>query len=118
MHSSSANKRAAFALAFLGAYLQLVEWVNLYPWNDVRDGNGQERLDLICAAVTILLVLWLWFGGRIAAGVTSLALASWAYLQAATWWIPYFEGASEDWKRVWNHWFSGTLQILPTSENR
>jgi hypothetical protein len=51
--SSASNRAAAVSVALLGGYLQLVEWVDLLPWNDIRRGNGQESLDLVLAAGTV-----------------------------------------------------------------
>ena len=118
MKSNKASRRAAIAVGATGAYLQVVEWVNLFPWNDIRSGNGQESLDLILAGVTLGLVFWLWFGGRLPAATAALGLAVWAALQATTWWIPYFTGASREWKLVYARWFDDTVSILPrTVEN-
>ena len=112
----SPNRHAALAVSVVGAYLQLVEWVDLFPWNDVRSGNGQATLDLILAGLTIFLVIFLWFGGRSAAILSSIGLAAWTWLQLSSWWIPYFFGASPGWKRVYENWFSETVQLLPSTE--
>ncbi|MEX2130766.1 MAG: hypothetical protein WD772_04720 [Pseudohongiellaceae bacterium] len=110
------NRVAAVAVTFLGCYLQLVEWVDLYPWNDVRSGNGQETLDLILAGATLVLVMFLWFGGRSASILASVGLTAWFWLQFSTWWIPYVAGTSPGWKRVYQQWFAETVQILPRTE--
>lgn len=112
------NRLAAVSVAILGGYLQVVEWIDLYPWNDVRTGNGQETLDLILAGATIVLILGLWFFGRAAASVAAAALAAWIYLQAVTWWVPYFQGASPGWRRVYEKWFADTINILPRTEDK
>lgn len=112
------SRRAAVGAAVLGGYLQLVEWVDLFPWNDIRDGNGQETLNLALAVVSIGLVWALWRGGRIATGLATAALTAWAWLQFATWWVPYIGGATPGWKRVWERWWGETIHVLPrTSEN-
>jgi hypothetical protein len=112
------NRAAAVAVFAVGVYLQIVEWIDLFPWNDVRSGNGQELLDIILAGATLLLVITLWFGGRWAAVLSSIAIIVWAWLQLSTWWIPYWLGASDGWKRVHSNWFSETIQILPRTENQ
>lgn len=106
------------AVIAVGVYLQIVEWIDLFPWNDVRSGNGQELLDIILAGATVLLVITLWFGGRWAAVVSSIGMIIWAWLQLSTWWIPYWLGASDGWKRVYSNWFSETIQILPRTEDQ
>lgn len=113
-----AYRRAAIAVLALGAYLQFVEWVDLFPWNDIRRGNGQETLDLALAGATVLLCGWLWTRSRLSAIVSSLALAGWAVLQIKTWWIPYFAGASESWKKIYAAWFDETVSILPRTADR
>ena len=110
------NRLAAIAVSVVGSYLQLVEWVDLFPWNDVRNGNGQEMLDLILGGLTVLLVIFLWFGGRFAAIMASFGMAIWTWLQISTWWLPYFRGASTGWKRTYERWFSETIQVLPSTE--
>lgn len=109
----SPRHRATVAVFALGAYLQLVEWVDLFPWNDVRRGNGQGGLDLALAALTILLVLGLWRESRVAAFATVVATGAWGALQVSTWWIPYFAGASDSWNRTYQRWFAQTIQVLP-----
>lgn len=108
-----AHWRAAAAILVLGGYLQLVEWVDLYPWNDVRGGNGQEGLDLALGAITLALAAWLCVSRRAAPVVAALGLLVWAALQVTSWWSPYVWGASEGWKRTYDHWFAGTVQVLP-----
>jgi hypothetical protein len=108
-----AHRRAAVAVAVLGVYLQVVEWVDLFPWNDVRTGSGQEMLDLLLALLSVMLVGWMWTSRRWAQLVATLALAVWAALQVTTWWSPYLWGASPGWKRTWERWFSETVQVLP-----
>jgi len=44
----------------LFAYYQIIEWVNLFPWNDIRRGNGQATLDLIVAAVLGIFIVATW----------------------------------------------------------
>jgi hypothetical protein len=113
MTSSPAMKRAAVGVLALGAYLEVVEWANLYPWNDIRSGNGQATLDYAIAAIILVLFVVLWRGGRIAGVVATALMGLWGWLQIQTWWLPYFTGASPGWKKVYARWFSGTTQILP-----
>jgi len=110
-------RRAAIALLMLGVYLEGMEWVDLYPWNNIRGGNGQETLDYIIAGVVIALAAWLWRGGRVPALVSAALTAAWTWLQISTWWLPYIEGASPGWKRVYVKWFANCVQILPASPN-
>lgn len=109
------SRRAAIAVALLGIYLEAVEWIDLYSWNDIRHGNGQDATDYIIAAVIAVLAIWLWIGGRIPALLSTALIGFWGYLQITTWWIPYFAGASPGWKKVYAKWFAGCTQILPAT---
>jgi hypothetical protein len=115
--SSRVYRRAAIAVFVLGAYLQIVEWVDLFPWNNVRNGNGQETLDIVLCASMLIIVLLLWRGWRIAAVVATASLLAWAWLQLTTWWLPYFRGASQGWARTYEHWFSETISWMPRDAN-
>lgn len=98
-------------------YLQVVEWVDLYPWNDVRRGNGQEMLDIALGVVmtgTTIVTLLRWRPGIIFA---ALLYAVWLGLQIWTFWIPYAAGASERWARVHAANFAETIQVFPMWEN-
>jgi hypothetical protein len=98
----------------LFGYYQIIEWVNLFPWNDIRRGNGQASLDLIVAAVLSILILVTWFRLRwlmvVAVGLYGL----WAWLQIDSWWLPYFQGASPAWKRTYERFFAETIRFLPS----
>ena len=110
----TANRRAAIAVAALGVYLQAVEWLDLFPWNDIRHGNGQATLDLAMAAATLGLVSTLWISrGPWPAWLAVAALVVWGGLQALTWWPSYVFGASPGWRRVYARWFADTVQALP-----
>lgn len=113
------GRRAAIALLALGVYLEAVEWLDLSPWTtdvSVTHGvNGQATLDLAMGGIIIVLAAWLWRGGWIPALVATAFLTLWGWLQIASWWIPYFQGASSTWKAVYARWFANTVQILPSS---
>lgn len=118
MADLAASRRAALALFIVGVYLQIVEWVDLFPWNSIRNGNGQETVDLAMGVATAALTAMLWRGWRIAAIASTLAVTLWAWLQIQSWWIPYFSGASPGWARQYEHWFGNTTAWLPRSAER
>ena len=111
------NRFSALCLLMLGIYLQAVEWIDMFPWNNVKNGNGQETMDLLLAVGFVILIVWLWVGRKLAAFITSLALSFWLWLQIQTWWIPYFNGATDHWERVYLNWFSETTQFMQVTEN-
>lgn len=91
-------------------YLQLVEWVDLFPWNNLSKGNQQEKLDLVILTCQAGVAIWfvrerLW---RMALGWTAYAV--WLYLQFASWWSPYLFGG----RTVGPTWyFTHTYKFLP-----
>ena len=108
------SRHAAIAIAVLGVYLQVVEWVDLGPWNTfVAGSNGQAQADILFAILTVVLVAALWRGGRVATLGAVMATGAWAVLQIATWWIPYLQGASNAWQRTYARWFADNVQVLP-----
>lgn len=108
-----AHRLAAVAVLALGVYLQVVEWVDLRPWNDIRQGNGQEMLDLLMAAASGVLTGALWVSRVWAPLLTTMALSMWAWLQAMTWWAPYLQGAPPGWQDIYGRWFEDTVHVLP-----
>ncbi len=99
-------------------YLELIEWVNLFPWNDVRGGNGQGKLDI---AIGIVMLAAIWATARRVRFVMALATmlySFWLWLQIDSWWISYVRGASPEWQRVYERYFSKTVHILPAAGNR
>jgi hypothetical protein len=110
----SHSLRVAFASqACLLVYLQLIEWTDLYPWNDIRRGNGQEALDVAIGVCMLgfLAATWRrWWPGMLLA---TLGYAAWLSLQLTTFWMPYALGASPQWQRIHAAHFSQTTQWLP-----
>ncbi|MDE1986862.1 MAG: hypothetical protein KGJ53_00575 [Alphaproteobacteria bacterium] len=99
---------AAIGVLALGVYIEAMEWIDLYPWNNIRGGNGQEMLDYIIAGVVVALAAWLWRGGRIPALVSAALTGAWTWLQISTWWLPYIEGATPI-TSCFNFWRSSPL---------
>lgn len=108
------TRTSLFIQGTLFAYYQIIEWVNLFPWNDIRRGNGQASLDLIVAGVLGILIMSTWRRLRwvMAVGVGLYGL--WAWLQIDSWWVPYFRGASPSWKRTHDRFFGETIKFLPS----
>ena len=106
--------RSLFIQGTLFAYYQIIEWVNLFPWNDIRRGNGQATLDLIVAAVLGIFIVATWRRLRwvMAVGVGLYGL--WAWLQIDSWWVPYLRAASPAWKRTYDRFFGETIKCLPS----
>ena len=101
--------------ALLLLYLEAIEWVDMFPWNDVRRGNGQEVLDValgVLMAGAILATYRRWRFGMIGAAAVYVL---WLFLQVATFWTAYIGGASPQWQRIHAANFAQTVQWLPRS---
>lgn len=107
------RRRSLIIQGALLAYYQAIEWVNVFPWNDIRQGNGQASLDLMVGVVVGMAMLATWRGIRwaMAAGTGLYGLRAW--LQFDSWWMPYFRGASPAWKRTYGRFFGETIKFLP-----
>ena len=108
-------RAAVVAQVITAAYLQLVEWVDLAPWNNVANGNRQESFDIMllviqaCASVAFLARFLL---GMLAGWVF---YAVWLWLQLVGWWKPYLFGG----RSVGPNWFfAHTYKFLPAIEQR
>jgi hypothetical protein len=110
-----AIKLAVAAQLLCAAYLQFIEWVPVFPWNDLSHGNGQETLDVILAVVQLAVALGFWVQSRVAIGLGLAAYSGWMYLQLDSWWRPYLFGG----RKVGPHWyFARTYKFLPAIDSR
>jgi len=113
MHN--ANKAAVASQLIAAGYLQLVEWVDLYPWNDLSKGNQQEMMNVALLAGQALIAFW-FVRQRLALMCVGWAgYAFWLYLQIVSWWRPYLFG-----NRVVgpNWYFARTYKFLPQIDQR
>ncbi len=108
-----AVRAAVVAQLVLAVYLQLIEWVPMPPWNDLSRGNGQERLDLILAAVMLALVVGTARRSRAAMALAVVALAGWLALQIQSGWVPDFTGGSPGGRRPDEVWVARHDRVLP-----
>jgi len=95
------------------AYFQVIEWISLFPWNDIRHGNGQAGLDYAIGAVMLGSIVATARRWRVAVAIATGLYAIWIWLQIETWWVGYLVGASPGWKRTYARFFSQTVQVLP-----
>jgi hypothetical protein len=115
--ANSAVRWALFSQITLLVYYQIIEWVNLFPWNEIRGGNGQETLDWIVGGVLLVLILVTYFRIWWAMIVAVVLYGLWLWLQIDSWWLPYFKGASPGWTKAYAKFFSQTTNFLPTRGN-
>jgi hypothetical protein len=103
--------------AILLIYFQAVEWIDVFPWNDIRHGNGQVGLDIAIGMVMSGAIFSTFRRFRVAMSVASVLYAVWLWLQIDTWWLAYVRGASPAWQRTYFGFFSQTIQVLPRTGN-
>lgn len=116
--SNSLLISAAFVLQLLLLiYLQVIEWIDLFPWNDIRRGNGQEVLDIALGSVMIAALAATYWRWRPGVWLAALVYAVWLGLQITTFWIPYASGASKRWAKIHEANFADTIQWLPSHGN-
>jgi hypothetical protein len=108
---------AVAAQLVLLAYLQFIEWVDVFPWNDIRRGNGQEMLDIGIGIAMLGFIFATWRRWRAGIILSVLFYGAWLGLQIQTFWIPYVFGASERWARIHARNFAETVQWLPSEGN-
>ncbi len=108
-------KWAVTAQLLCAFYLQFIEWIPVFPWNDLSRGNGQETLDVIMAVVQLAIALGFWFSSRVTMGLGLAAYGVWFYLQIDHWWRPYLFGG----RTVGPNWyFAKTYKFLPLIDSR
>jgi hypothetical protein len=104
---------SAVSQVLLLIYLELIEWVDIFPWNDVRKGNGQEALDVVLGLLMAGVVLATVRRWRIGMALAVMLYTVWLALQITTFWTAYIGGASPRWQRIYAVHFAQTIQWLP-----
>lgn len=115
--SKGADLVVGYALVsqvLLLVYYQVVEWINLFPWNEIRGGNGQETLDCVVGAIMLTLIILTWLRIRWGMMLAVLLYSVLLWLQITSWWLPYVRGASPSWQRVYGKFFGHTTKFLLT----
>lgn len=104
--------RAQVLCAF---YLQFIEWVPVFPWNDLSRGNQQETLDGILAVLQLALAAGFASRRRWVMAPALAGYAAWLALQVYSWWKPYLLGG----RTVGPNWyFAKTYKFLPVIDHR
>ncbi|MFB7305157.1 hypothetical protein [Heyndrickxia sporothermodurans] len=101
-------------LVFLG-YQMVIDFVNLYPFNDIHSRDKRLRKyevlgnypPLVVIAVCFFSnsVIWHWVGFI----MTSIIMV----MHLFAWWIPYFTGFPNQVRRDYEKYFSKTFKFLP-----
>ena len=103
----------------LAIYTQVVEWVDLFPWNDLSHGNGQETADVALGITQAGLIYGTWRRSRRVLATAPALYGLWLAAQVATWWQGYLVAPNPDAvPRVYQRYFSRTYRFLPPRGNR
>ena len=111
----SAVRWAVTAQIFCAAYLQFIEWVPVFPWNDLANGNAQEVLDGVRLLLQLAFAIGFHFRRRWAMILGTAGYGAWFLLQLDSWWRPYLLGG----RIVGPTWyFARTYKFLPQIDQR
>jgi len=97
------------------AYLALIDFANLYPWNDTASVPKRERIrdallnypPLVIASIAFLL------DNQVLRIIGLVLVVVYTIGNAASWWIPYVVGATANQRRQYQTSFSRTSKSLP-----
>ncbi len=113
--ASPAVRRAVGVQLLCAAYLQFIEWVPVFPWNDIAHGNNQEFLDGVLAVLQLAVAAGFAFRKRWAMGIGLTGYVAWLGLQLDSWWRPYLFGG----RTVGPNWyFARSYKFLPLIDQR
>ena len=101
-------------LIFL-TYQILIDWVNLFPWNDVTTKTPKTRLLELLLNYSPLVLIAYGFHRATPTSQLYALIGSIAYLlgHLNAWWRPYFFGASVNEQAEYSQYFSRTYKFLP-----
>ncbi len=110
---------ATIAPLTLVFYFFIVDWINLFPWNNVSAMTLQEKLlNSLANSMPLLFVsvAFLKHDRELMLGALVIVLL-YVILHIISRWIPYFFGASEEQCQEHQRMFGKTITILPPIKN-
>ena len=101
-------------LLFL-SYQILIDWVNLFPWNDLATKTAKTRLLELLLNYSPLLLIAYGFHQPTPSTKLYALIGSVAYLlgHLNAWWRPYLLGATSKEQAEYQQYFSRTYKFLP-----
>jgi hypothetical protein len=116
--SASAVVAVVSALALLG-YLAVIDWIDLFPWNDISAVSTRVRLrtSLTNYAPLVVVAIAFLIGGDVLQLIGLGIAAVDVCLNAAFWWAPYLLGATGLQGDEYEKSFSRTRKSLPPISN-
>jgi hypothetical protein len=109
-------KLALMMQAILLAYWLAIEVLDLFPWNDIASRPADydlERSVAWHALQQLAFIVLLATGIRLFAFMAACGYAVWLGVQLWTWWKPWLNGPSPEWRDEYRALFSRTLNVLP-----
>ena len=97
------------------AYLLVLDFVDLFPWNDLSAvGVREQVLGLLVNDLIVLLIATAFMQARHVFHLLAV-LASWLFLlgHVVAWWIPYLYGSSTQAIQEHARYYSRTMTFLP-----
>ncbi|RSN01817.1 hypothetical protein DMB42_37215 [Nonomuraea sp. WAC 01424] len=99
------------------AWLAVVDWVPLFPLNDLHSGNAKGRL--LAAAINYPFPLLIAGGVAVHRTWSLVAATALCVLVVAghvrSWWLPYFGPATPEQRELYLREYSRTWKVLPTA---
>ncbi len=111
---------AAILPLLLIGYQLFIDWIDVFPWNDIGTKTFRERtLETALNYAPLLLISFAFFHPS-PMGILLGMLGSYLYLfgHLNAWWRPYFFGASAKEQQEYTRLFQRTYKVLPSIDNQ
>lgn len=108
---------AILSKILLLTYYQIVEWVDLFPWNNLSTAHNQRSVSLALGSLQLVFLYGFMSQIEWLMGTGLGAYLLWMVFQVANWWVPYFRGASERHMQLYSEIFGKTYKFLPAIGN-
>lgn len=97
------------------AYQLVIDWIPLFPWNDVSKKTPRERVLETAINYSPLLLIAYGFANPRGIGWTIATIGCAVYMvgHLNAWWRPYLFGATEKEHAEYSRLFANTYRILP-----
>ncbi|MEW9529874.1 hypothetical protein [Microbispora sp. NPDC049125] len=97
----------------LVAYLLVIDWVPLFPFNDLEVQSVRERVGAGAANYPVILAISV--AAALDAGVVALVLACLTMAgHLVNWWLPYFGVSFAAQRETYRREYARTWKVLPT----
>lgn len=107
---------AVTAQLALITYYQIVQSIDLFPWNNLKIGSSLDEFNLILGFIQLVILMgsfkkkyWI-----VKAGLIFYFI--WLVLQISNWWIPYIFGASYEIQELYKLYYLETYKFLQPFE--